>query len=166
MGARGFMYASGLLWGDQIRPSIASEVDGDGSERAVDYRLTAVNVPVETTTPKPPVRRIEFTCGAKLQRLLVDSEGTGKLRLRAWERPRSVSDKPDFEIAGGEAGVEGTASCASSQLDFPHSETTAIRAAPAELPRRARRRARDPGSHTRRRDRGVVVLLATAVSPS
>lgn len=126
MGARGFMYASGLLWGDQIRPSIASEVDGDGRDRAADYRLTAVNVPAEKTTPKPSGRAIEFTCGAKLQRLLVDSEGGGNLRLRVWDRPRSVSDKPDLELTGGEADVQGTSSCASGQWTFRNEATSFV----------------------------------------
>lgn len=123
MGGRGLMYASGLLWGDQIRPQIEDEADADGRNRAADYRLTTVNVPAEKGAAKPPGWTALFTCGAKLQRLLVEADSSGQLRLRAWERPHSATGKPDLEIAGGVADVEGTSSCASRQWTFRKGET-------------------------------------------
>lgn len=72
------------------------------------YRVAVVNLPGEDP---PAGRRLAFVCDTGKHRVIVEDEGGGKARYRAWNVPRSPLEKPDLE-ATGSGGVEGTGGCA------------------------------------------------------
>ena len=64
-----------------------------------------------------------FICDAEKHRVVVDSDLARKARYRAWNKPRSVTEKPDLEIASGTTRVEGTGLCGHSIWTFRKANT-------------------------------------------
>jgi len=99
----GISYGDGTVW-------VNSKDEG--------FAIEAVNVPSKPGPPKPISHPVEFACNAEKHRVIVDHGGDGKLRYRAWNKPRSPLDKPDLYISGGTQKFEGTGPCAHKLWQF------------------------------------------------
>lgn len=99
----GIMYGDGVVW---VNPK-------DGG-----FAIEAVNIPAKLGSPKSVSNSIEFVCSAEKHRVIVDHDKEGKLRYRSWNKPRSLIEKPDFEISGGKQHFEGTGPCVHAIWQF------------------------------------------------
>ncbi|MGD0801804.1 MAG: hypothetical protein ABR906_10855 [Terracidiphilus sp.] len=95
----GIGYARGVIW-------------VNASERG--YAIWSVN---KDAVPPYKMDRwntltIKFICQTQTHRIVIDTVAGGKLRYRAWNKPRSITEAPDLEIANGDGTVEGTNVCA------------------------------------------------------
>jgi len=98
----GIMYGKGEVW-------IRADVQG----KELRYRVAAVNLPAgDIKQPIPRAPKLLFVCDAEAYRVVIDSIAGGTLRYRAWNKPRSLTAKPDMEIASGAQDTEGTGPCA------------------------------------------------------
>ena len=110
----GIGLAGGTLWADRF-----------GSGEGARYRLFVVNLP----SPGPGARdagsspRILFVCDAGRHRVVIDSAGE-RLRYRAWNRPRPLTEAPDLELVGGVAASGGTTPCTATDWTFRNGEST------------------------------------------
>lgn len=105
---QGIMYGTGQVW---VGP------------RGSTWGVFTVNLPhtrgKEKSADWP---KLEMVCNAEKHRVIVDSDGEGRLRYRAWNRPRFVKDEPDLEIAEGTQTVEGRGLCAYNVWTFKDGE--------------------------------------------
>lgn len=93
----GIAYGRGTVW---INP--ASDHIG----------VMAINLPPEQGSDgNSAAERIEFVCEARKIRVMVDTDQAGSRRLRVWNKPRSIVERPDLEISSGEMKYEGTSPC-------------------------------------------------------
>lgn len=94
--SRGIMYANGLVW---------VEITMQGR-----YQIFTINLPdIETEgAPKP---KLNFVCDAEQHRVVIDLNADGTPRYRAWNKPRSLTEPPDLEIATGTKHYEGSGPC-------------------------------------------------------
>jgi hypothetical protein len=83
---RGVMYGTGTVW---VNPTKLS------------YAIWAINLPQVRESARPSIDKIVFPCETDKQRLVIDIEASGAPRLRAWNKPRSVTDEPDIQISKG-----------------------------------------------------------------
>jgi hypothetical protein len=94
----GIMYGDGVVW---VNPK------GDR------YAVATVNLPEGTHSSKTQIAgRVEFVCDADKHRVIVDTEANGAPHYRAWNKPRSLTEKPDMEISKGKKDYEGSGPCA------------------------------------------------------
>jgi hypothetical protein len=93
---RGVMYGTGTVW---VNPTKLS------------YAIWAINLPQVRESARPSIDKIVFPCETDKQRLVIDIEASGAPRLRAWNKPRSVTDEPDIQISKGTERFEGTGPC-------------------------------------------------------
>ncbi len=94
---RGIMYGNGRLW---------AGVTMEGR-----YQLTAINLPdVETEEATKP--KLDFVCDAEKHRVVIDLNADDTPRYRSWNKPRSLTEPPDLEVATGTKDYEGTGPCA------------------------------------------------------
>lgn len=110
----GIGIAGGTLWADRF-----------GTGEGTRYRLFAVNLP-------PPGAgagnagnspRLLFVCDARRHRVVIDAAGE-RLRYRAWNRPRPLTEVPDLELVDGVASSAGTTPCTATDWTFRNGETT------------------------------------------
>lgn len=93
----GIMYGRGEIW-----------VTATGQHR---YAIETVNVPAASHEETPKPGKVEVTCDAAKYRIVVESGEDGRPRLRAWTKPRSLTEKPDIEIPHGTDELQGTGPC-------------------------------------------------------
>ena len=99
---QGIMYGRGQVW---VEP-----VDTSGKGR---YRVIAINMPPAGSSQRVHnVAGLRFVCDTERYRIVIDTNSSGRLRYRAWNQPRAVTDKPDTEIEPGIESGEGTGGCA------------------------------------------------------
>jgi hypothetical protein len=98
--ATGVMYAAGAVW-------VGSIGTGGTSHLAV----TVLNLPDTAAAGERIAPRVEFVCRAASLRAIVDVDGSGVYRYRAWNRPKALSDTPDLAVASGTRDYEGTGAC-------------------------------------------------------
>lgn len=65
-----------------------------------------------------PDYKTQFVCNTVKHWIVVDSNGPGFYRYRAWNKPRPDTDAPDLEIDSGKGDVEGSGSCKHSVWKF------------------------------------------------
>lgn len=113
----GIMYGRGELW-----------IQAIGQGNVEHSAVKTVNLPSsgkkawsESWSLKAP--RVEFACNTERDRLIIDANKDGTVRYRAWNKPRSISDKPDIEVPSGTERVEGTDPCTHAMWTFRHSNT-------------------------------------------
>jgi hypothetical protein len=109
----GIMYGHGEVW--------IEAVEGGATQR---YRVMTINLPAldaERVSRKPTM--LEFVCAAERHRVVIDSDGSGKVRYRAWNKPRFLADPPDMEVAAGTKSFEGTGPCAHAIWRFRKGNT-------------------------------------------
>jgi len=82
------------------------------------YAMAAVNVPDSRSSSKRQTGQVQTACNADSVRAIVDIGDDGTPRYRAWNKPHSIVTKPDFEIADGTEGFEGTGPCAYAVWKF------------------------------------------------
>jgi hypothetical protein len=97
----GIMYGSGALWVQRIE-----------SQPVELYRAFAINL------RSPAVRRrpyestgLQFVCDAADRRIVIDTDASKRVRYRAWNQPRAVTDKPDIELISGTVLFDGSGLC-------------------------------------------------------
>lgn len=83
--AAAFMYGNGEVW-------VSSSAHG--------YGISTVNVP-QRAQPKISTSRLEFACRTDKYWVLIDKDSDGTQRLRAWNKGRLLSQKPNTELVGG-----------------------------------------------------------------
>lgn len=103
----GIMYANGSLWVDLV-----------GEDKGQRFRVKIVNVPTDAAKAHPSTPALEFICDAEKHRVVIDSSAPGKTRYRSWDKPHSLAEPPDMELAGGAPAVEGTSPCTHSIWTF------------------------------------------------
>ncbi len=82
------------------------------------YVVQAVNLPDGAADNTSLPRTVKFVCRTDNARAIVDADGKGTPRYRAWNKPRSLMDKPDTEITNGREHFEGTGPCAYAMWSF------------------------------------------------
>ena len=88
------------------------------------YALKSIDFPPESGAPLPyKTPGITFFCNTLERRLVLDTDTSGTIRYRAWNVPRSVTDKPDVEITPVTVDIEGTGFCAHSVWKFSEGDT-------------------------------------------
>lgn len=103
----GIMYANGNLWADLV-----------GEDNGQRFRIKTLNLPTDAAKAHPGTPTLEFICDAEKHRVVIDSSAPGKARYRSWDKPHSLAERPDLELAGGAPEVEGTSPCAHSTWTF------------------------------------------------
>jgi hypothetical protein len=116
----GIMYGRGALW-----------IDLTGEGKAARFTIASVNVPSTGEKTANGVRRspgpqVVFTCNADKHRIIVDVSKAGDIRYRSWNKPRSVTEKPDMVVAAGNTDVEGTSPCTHSIWTFKRGDATFV----------------------------------------
>ncbi|HEX9443257.1 MAG TPA: hypothetical protein VGA73_04015, partial [Candidatus Binatia bacterium] len=109
---RGIMYGTGELW-----------VSGEGDGTVVRYRLLSVNLRVPGGKWSVGHSGISFVCSTERLRAVVDTDASGRLRYRAWNRPRAPTDAPDLIVSGGTLRYEGSGVCSHSLWTFKKGTT-------------------------------------------
>ena len=94
---RGIMYGHGQVW---------VEVTKQGR-----YQISTINLPRSEGAPVEGAK-LDFVCDAEEHRVVIDLDTEGTPRYRAWNKPRSLTEPPDLEIATGTKDYEGTGPCA------------------------------------------------------
>lgn len=109
----GIMYGHGQVWVEPASESMAGA-----------YRVVVVNLPAaEGAERRPAAPALEFVCNAEKHRVVVDADGSGKLRYRSWNKPRLLAEVPDLEISPGTRRYDGTGPCVYATWTFKNSET-------------------------------------------
>lgn len=103
-------YSRGVLW-----------VGGNSK----GYAIKAVNPDAALPFHRDKVtEKINFVCRTDTHRIAVDTTAKDEIRYRAWKRPRTITDKPDLELVGGDQTWEGTNVCAVPIYIFKRGNTT------------------------------------------
>lgn len=104
-------YAGGLAWVEE------QTFEGDDS----GFRIKVVNLTdAKAEAAAAKASKIAFVCETRKHRIVIEVRGEdSKLRYRAWNRPKPLSDKPDLDISEGQAGWEGSGVCATPTWKFP-----------------------------------------------
>ena len=78
------------------------------------YSIWSVNRDAVPPYPKNQqnIPKINYVCQTQTHRIVVETLADGTLRYRSWNKPRSVTEAPDLEIAKGDSTFEGTQVCA------------------------------------------------------
>lgn len=105
----GIGIGNGVVWAELV-----------GSGEGERYRIFAVNLPGSRPRSREP--ELVFVCDAAAHRVVVDTVADA-LRYRSWNRPKSLTEKPDLEIVGGIATMSGTTPCTASTWTFARGET-------------------------------------------
>jgi hypothetical protein len=95
----------------------------NASERG--YAIWSVNrdaVPPYSLN-KWSTQTINYICQTQTHRIVVDRVAGGVLRYRSWNKPRSITERPDLEIRKGEGTFEGTDVCAFPVYTFKNGTT-------------------------------------------
>lgn len=101
-------YPNGVVWLDYFG-------EGDSAR----YRVVGVNLPSLATPCKGGcMRRVVFVCDAAKHRVILDVGDDRKVRYRAWNKPRAVTELPDLELSPAEVTAEGTTPCVAATWTF------------------------------------------------
>ena len=57
----------------------------------------------------------EFVCKTEKHTIIVKNDGS---LYRSWNQPKEISDKPDMEVKGGTASVQGAGPCVHREFHF------------------------------------------------
>lgn len=60
----------------------------------------------------------KFACSTSKHTVIVTLLPSGNYQYRAWNKPRSITEKPDVLIVGGEEITEGTGVCRYTRWEF------------------------------------------------
>lgn len=105
----GIMYGDGVVW---VNP------------KDHRYAIETVNLPGGTGLSKNQIAgRVEFVCDAEKHRVIVDTDASGAPHYRAWNKPRSLTEKPDMEISSGKKDYEGSGPCSYTIWTFTSGAT-------------------------------------------
>jgi len=105
----GIMYGDGVVW---VNP------------KGHNYAIETVNLPEGTHSAKTKITgRVEFVCDAEKHRVIVDTEANWAPHYRAWNKPRSLTEKPDMDIPNGRRDYEGSGACAYTIWTFSSGAT-------------------------------------------
>ena len=111
-GGTGIMYGSGTVWVSVVGKGLASH-----------YAVTTVNMPGnKAQAARGP--KIEFICHADQQRVVIESDAKGVLRYQAWNKQRSVTERPDRVVTPGALRYEGSGVCAYPVWEFGSGNTS------------------------------------------
>ena len=91
----GIMYGNGDLW---------VYVTEQG------YEVAAINLP-RSQRKVPVLPKLDFVCDAEKHRVVVDALPGRAYRYRAWDKPRSITERPDVEVSTGTKEYQGTGPC-------------------------------------------------------
>jgi len=116
MGEQGIVYGHGVLWVKKILQTPYNEQQD--AEKTIKYGIDVVNLPDKGVAIKNSSSKLEFTCDTMKHRIVIDSDVTGKIRYRSWNKLHWVTDNPDMEISHGVRDVLGTAPCSIYQWTF------------------------------------------------
>jgi hypothetical protein len=111
-----FGYGSGAVWAEQYPM--------EGEDAA--FRIKVINL----TDPQAEQAaakelRLSFVCETAKHRITIeDRPADHSARYRVWNRPKSLLEKPDLEIADGVADMEGTGACATRFWKFRTGKVT------------------------------------------
>jgi hypothetical protein len=109
----GIMYGNGAVWIEAVEGAVTPR-----------YRVTAINLPaVDTQTAAHKTSTLEYVCDAEKHRVVIDSDASGKVRYRAWNKPRFLTDHPDMEATAGTKSLEGTDACTQAIWSFRKGNT-------------------------------------------
>jgi hypothetical protein len=109
----GIKYANGSLWADLV-----------GEDRGQRFRVKTINLPNDAAKGHRGTPALEFICDAEKHRVVIDSSAPGKTRYRSWDKPHSLAERPDMELAGAAPEVQGTAPCTHSIWTFKKGRAT------------------------------------------
>jgi hypothetical protein len=106
----GLVYGRGVIW-------------VESSDRG--YAVSSVN-----RDAVPPFKAnngesetVRYVCQTHTHRIVIDTVAHGELRYRSWNRPRSVTELPDLQLAKGEGTFEGSDVCAYPIYTFKNGGT-------------------------------------------
>jgi hypothetical protein len=105
----GIMYGDGVVW-----------VSWTGQR----YVVESINLPIASRPEKSSAGEIVFVCNADKHRVIVDRGANDLPRYRAWNKPRSLTEKPDMEIPQGKWHSEGSGPCSYSLWTFTSGAAT------------------------------------------
>jgi hypothetical protein len=105
----GVMYGNGAVW--------VNRQVGVGAP----YLVETVNLPSNA-----PAGKLALVCETSRHRVIVDNGADGAPRYRAWNKPHSLTDRPDLEIAKGTEQSEGTGPCRHSIWTFTAGATSYV----------------------------------------
>jgi hypothetical protein len=92
---RGIMYENGV------------SVDSIGHGFTIEYAIHDIYLPSRPFRPG----KVQFACETQKHHVVIDIGTTGAPRYRAWNKPRSATEKPDLELLEGRIDSEGTGLC-------------------------------------------------------
>ncbi|HEY9842248.1 MAG TPA: hypothetical protein V6D23_17420 [Candidatus Obscuribacterales bacterium] len=101
---KGIMYGGGELWAQPVLLEAGKFA----------YRVDAINL----LEPEPVNQdRLDFVCETAYHRIVIDTVKDTQ-RYRSWNKPRSLTARPDVEIGAGSLDWQGTGVCAYSNWSF------------------------------------------------
>lgn len=103
-----FGYGNGEVWVNQY---------------ARGYAISSINILTGKARQKNLANRVEFVCRTDVNRIVVDTQTDGTLRLRAWNKETLLWQAPDTEIKDGKKTIEGTGVCVHSVWTFSSGTT-------------------------------------------
>lgn len=72
----------------------------------------------------------QFTCKTSAHIVTIDQLSSNQYQYRAWNKPKSITKKPDTIIARGKEITEGTGVCRYTRWEFNNSNTQYIVSTP------------------------------------
>ncbi len=88
------------------------------------YALGSITLPGGSDEQLPnSTPRLDYFCNTQERRVVIDTDTSGIIRYRAWNKPRFVTDKPDVEITPGTKEIEGSGICGHPVWTFSEGDT-------------------------------------------
>jgi hypothetical protein len=91
-----------------------------------EYKVETINLPEDHHSLQTLADKVKFACDPDDRRVIVDVVGTGKPRYRVWNKPRSLTEKPDMQILEGKEDSEGSGPCRYTSWTFTSATTNLV----------------------------------------
>jgi len=89
-----------------------------------EFRITGIDIlETKSKASSKADHQVQFICHTPKYRILIDATDGGKMRYRAWAKPRAFPDKPDMQIDTGIVRGEGSDVCAHDIWTFKNGKT-------------------------------------------